>query len=903
MASRQILVIARPQHPGARAVFEATRDWTLSGILQQSHWVDLDEPNTVIRLGASDQQVLDLTAWVAALGAGSTIEVYVLQPARDSKSLVDVDDVFKQFQNVGVIVSELPKLLNVVIPTSDGALPPLNPRVLNFLALPQDGFSPDGGSVPVTSKSSTYSQHAAKELASVAGLWSGQTEPGIRRTQPTNRYCVVLGRSFVRYVDASSLVTSVIDSILDEDFAVLPSPLDEASGQILDEVTGPSAVEQVRFAAEAFVEANKEKLSLSLARPKVPREQTKMGFLSALKLYFSWVWGWLLSQPKDILQKKIQEKKLKLASRVQSIFGPESEYAVYVGGVTAHPGQDGTQLDLPSLILETAEVQYATSGVANAVKPAPAPAGNLWQQMAEVAFSLADGGRTPSSALPLPSLQGGLRRVITNPNLITPNFESRSFDVPAHLNIGYAGQQLRSDDPLTARLVQDQMQRVLNSSTSISAAEAALLAEKLAQLEQWRKTNQSFVWSVGEAISNSIYDSLNLWQRFSDSAKSSADDTSLIEAEEKAQKTLKALFKGAVGIILTALLAWLAQALFFFFAFGAWPIMSSGWALPASVVAGLFALWNVVGFFALNGAIKELFQLRTKLDTAESRLKIAQEIKAKLWLEIYRLTSLYQQYQAWCSVLSRFVHRPSSRAGVAGKNTNLTSRSSALPTAMAIAKLNPDESSSTTLLSSVKNSFYRDGWIYQSFDEVVMAAGFDLTSLWGDGLATKNSPLSQLVGLSAKPELAQLLENTNKHQIHNLATRGTNYQKWSIQRVDSVGDVQNATGEEFMQELGRGLSQLPAQDLLSTDGVLSEAFKIDENSSSCSMDSRLSVESDFAQRKIQVNELGSRRLDFMGVRLELTELIPIEFTKSVSALDGVVETAEQEFTGVERPEA
>jgi hypothetical protein len=41
----------------------------------------------------------------------------------------------------------------------------------------------------------------------------------------------------------------------------------------------------------------------------------------------------------------------------------------------------------------------------------------------------------------------------------------------------------------------------------------------------------------------------------------------------------------------------------------------------------------------------------------------------------------------------------------------------------------------------------------------------------------------------------------------------------------------------------------------------------------------------------------------MGVRLELTELIPIEFTKSVSALDGVVETAEQEFTGVERPEA
>lgn len=903
MASRQILVVARPQHPGARAIFEAIRDWTLSGVLQQSHWLDLDEPKKVIRLGGMDQQALDLTAWIGALGADSKVEVYVLQPARDLKSLVDVDEVFKQLQNIGVIATELPKLVNVVVPISDGALPPLNQRVLNFLALPQDGFSPDGGSVPVTSKSSTYSQHAAKELASVAGLWSGQTEPGIRRTQHPNGYCVVLGRSFVRYVDASSLVTSVIDSILDEDFSVLPSPLDEASGQILDEVTGPSAVEQVRFAAEAFVEANKDKLSLNLARPKVAREQTRMGFFSALKLYFSWVWGWLLSQPKDILQKKIQAKKFELANRVQSIFGAESEYAVYVGGVTAHPGQDGATLDLPNLILETAEVQYATSGVANAVKPAPAPAGNLWQQMAEVAFSLADGGRTPSSSVPLPSLQGGVRRVITNPDLITPNFESRNFDVPAHLNIGYAGQQLRSDDPLTARLVQDQMQRVLNSNSSLSAAESALLAEKLAQLEQWRSTNQSFVWSVGETISNSIYDSLSLWQRFSDSAKSSADDTSLIEAEEKAQKTLKGLFKGAVGIILTALLAWLAQALFFFFAFGAWPVLSSGWVLPASVVAGLFALWNVVGFFTLNSAIKELFQLRTKLDTAESRLKVAQEIKAKLWLEIYRLTSLYQQYQAWCSVLSRFVHRPGNRAVASNGNTNLTSRSSALPTAMAIARLNPDESSSTSLLSSVKNSFYRDGWIYQSFDEVVMAAGFDLVSLWSDGLATRNSPLAQLVDLSGKPDLAHLLESTNKRQIHNLATRGTNYQKWSIQRVDAVGDVKNATGEEFMQELGRGLSQLPAQDLLSTEGVLSEAFKIDESSSSCSMDSRLSVESDLSQRKIQVNELGSRRLDFMGVRLELTNLMPIEFTKAVSTLRKESETAGDAVSAVEQPEA
>jgi glycosyltransferase involved in cell wall biosynthesis len=181
-----------------------------------------------------------------------------------------------------------------------------------------------------------------------------------------------MARSFVRYVDASSLVDEITEEVLNVERGVIPAAYDPDNKAPLERVSLGESVNQVEAVAKNFIELFPE---LSYASPRGERMKPpeKAGIIEAIKLYFKWVYGWLRKQPKQLLQGFIQKKKAELAGKVQSLYGGEnSKIAVYVGNVTTHGGQDWNSFDV------TRSIQEAGSRLST-VKLAPAPPGMIWQ--------------------------------------------------------------------------------------------------------------------------------------------------------------------------------------------------------------------------------------------------------------------------------------------------------------------------------------------------------------------------------------------------------------------------------------------------------------------------------------------------------------------------------------------
>lgn len=860
------VIVSRLSNPASNAVFEKVRDWTISGLVSDSYWFDIAEPSKILRLRSTGVEKLDAAGWAGTFTG--EMRLISMQALKSPGSAFTEGECSSALSTVDPFLQPSRHLVNVIFPlaTTKDASGSYFERKLNLVALPFDGFAPNDKGQQIGSSSPSYFSNCAKELVTIAGMWPGQSASVLDGLSfvPGSESNIVIERSFIRYVDASNFVKSVINKVIDVEGDALPTPVD-ATGKALNVVTGEEAKQSVRMVADMFV-ATHPQLKFNQFPNQFGRAPIGASIFKLLGYYFSWVGRWLIRQPANILQKAIADRKLAMAKSVQDLFGSKSQFMVLVGGVSAHEYPDGIPMAANS-IMETVQSQLDSP-----VKPAPAAPAMLWKDMVEVAVSLGDGAPINNAEIIMPGVDGYGRTIVKEPSLITPNYLEKSFDIPASLNVPFKGHRLSASDPLTARLVQEQLDASLHSG-SVDNNSIAAVGKLQQELMQWRASNRSFVWSVGDHLSNSIYEGLKVWEDLS-SQVTDIDDSKLVAAEAKAQKSLTRLFKGVFLIIGASLLAWGAQALFVFMTYGAWPVVASWWAIPTTIVGVLILLWNIIGLVLMHGAVKELFRLEHELEKANERLVYAKKAKAHIWTEISRLTTFYQQYQAWVAILSSFVHRNSGKDKASTAGDTIAGAQS-LPQSMTIAQLLPDlDGDDKDMSKKVSAEYYQVGWLGQLMEEILNKQVTTYNAITTDSMATPSTPLALALAWSKNPSSIDAIREHATEKIQALAISGTAYQSWKVQLTNAIGDKEITNGSDLIGKLGFGEDYLPAAFLLSPIADTQGAAKIDRSQSAVGFDQRLSPQTDLSKRiAFEKNHADSRSLDFLGIRFEVSGML------------------------------
>jgi hypothetical protein len=874
---RHTLFVAPLSTLAGNSLFEVMKDWTLSGLVQETNWLDPRKPNELVSLGKDGVKKFETALWSSSmLRAEDKLDLFSIQLLIAKDGAIGPTDLSQALAHLGSPDSGFSRLVNLLFPTfgsSEGLGKSCLERHQNIVLSPTDSHSPTTGSLELAKKSHQYFQHAAKELSSMAGIWPGQT----KRTIPEgnvalgNEDNIRLGRSFVRYVDASSLVDEITEEVLSVEQGLIPVAFDPENKSPLERVSSGESVSQVESVSKSFIDIFPE-LSYTAPRSERMKAPEKAGIIQAIKLYFKWVFGWLRKQPKQLLQGFIHKKKAELAGKVQALYGGEdSKIAVYFGDVTSHGGQEWNSFDVTRSIQEAGS-KHST------VKLAPASPGLIWQTFFKTATALADGkefsyqGSNPEKQLELPRFQKGGRRLISQPSHIVSDPKSSSFSIPVGLPLRISGRRLTSEDPLLCKLAVDEIRDVLTKDGEISASERTRLIELENDLDHWAKTNVSFSWLVGSALSEGIYKGLEEWHRGQEAINAKADDSKVAEAEEKAQAALKNLLKGGLAITLSALGVLAGVAIWSFIATGALPVIGATWWIPVLIFSSIFAIWNLLAATVLRGAIKEYFVLDNNLAVAANQYEKARRQQSQIWGEIHRLTSFYQQYMYWCRILAPVIHRTQSTEARKTR-TSVIDAVHKLPAAMSVAKLMPNEGNSGDMTAQVRRDFYKPGWIEDGFTRVIRGLDVDLTALYADDANLAIGPLAKLSNLmSDSAQVSRRFEEDASARVQQISTSGPSYQQWRVEPLGMIGQPGVDSGATFILDLAKGTRQVPDGNLLGARGKVSGSNELDDNLTYIAADSRIDITPEFERinfERISHNPL--HPLDFLGVRVELSK--------------------------------
>jgi hypothetical protein len=895
--SANTIIIGRITSSDVAGVLGVVRDWTTSGLLSPSQWINLDSPDRVLRVTASGETEFSLVDWIAQ--GASDISIYVLQPIRDTESLISYADIQKAFKDVGSLSAELPRLVNVIVPTEKTPKLKASPfflQQLNYVAEPVDGFMPNHQAVQITAKSGFYSQHAAKELATVAGLWPGQSEPGLpNQNKPVGLHPdVVVGRSFLRYVDASALVTSATDQLVNSANDSLPTPKDAQLGATLETVRPGDEKDFVRVAVESFFEAHADQLKFKKSWPEYRSKVDGLSFFASLTRFLKWA---MKKTPELFiltLQRKVNDLKLKVAAPVQGLYGFDSKVAVIVGGVSAHNNANGTALSGSEILAQMSNNEFesasATPGAGSVAERAvPASPQNLWRDFVEATVGMADGSKpsTGNEAVVFPKV-GGRRMVITNPAFIAPNVVEDSFEIPVNIPSAFRGRKLTSDDPLAADVVLLELVEMQRNRRDLTPADRGQLATLQNRLGAWINSNTSFVWKVGEALASQINIAVSAWSTLV--AELNVDVAALNDANERARDSVveayKRFFAGSKYIAGAGALLWLGQALFLFFVNGAWPILAGNWWAWALLFAGVLVLWNLLGPLVIWDQLKTLHIAENAIDDRKDRLDYINKIRGSVWAEVYRLNSYYGQYLAWSSVVSPFIHREkSSGAQVSGGKLTMPK---SLPNSMSLAVIEADKTAANNLAKSVESGFYETGWLFSAVQNSVLAAGFG-SDVWLDNKATENSDLARLSRAAKTTEFRALVADGSRGVIEGLAGGSDAYRNSTVKVPTAIDVNRTFTGHDFISELAAGGISLPASPIFSPIADAQGKRAIDQGKSALFIDGKLNLNSDITKKANRSGQtVAARKLDFMAIRFEVTKPLEpadlvIEFTEQKTA--------------------
>jgi hypothetical protein len=760
---------------------------------------------------------------------------------------------------------------------------------------PADGTAPTAAHNVVAKKSPEVFSHAAAGLVSVAGFWHGQAESPLEKLNQGRvlgpGQNTMISRAFVRYVDASDLVNNLVQSVALTEVDVLPLAMDE-KGKPFDFWTGDQAKAAVEAMSESFFESNKSQLGFKQPPAFRSGPLKSIGFIDAIKLYFSFVFKWLWAAPGEWAREKLANAKASIAASGQRFLGSDSQYEVVVKGVSAR-ASNSTDFDLSQEILDAARAGLGSSHLVPTASPY-----QLWESMVTATCNLADGG-AGFDAVNLPTT-GADRALVLDPALLTPDSRTNYFDIPARLPIPMSGARLRSDDPYAAYVVMDQIEAALRDASELSPVAFNELHQLKLNLQAWVQNNRSFVWQIGLKTALQLNKARSEWASMLVVAKNLGNDFQLEEAERQARKALWNVIKG--GIVIAALggIAWGVQAFLLFLATKAWPAtLASGWWLPATIFAAVLLLWNLIGMVAFNGKVGEFFDLEKRINEEKARARWATANIQVVLQEVHRLASLYGQYRLWVKVLSPLFYREPEVAvkQVIAKNSikNLPD----LPKSVVVAELSPTPEAREELFSRVRNSFYKRGWLKTTLDKYIEQRGMSTTEIWNDTAQSSNSELVKLAAISAESESAKLLSDLAGSTAKQLATQGANFQHWTVLTRGQNSGQEMESGA-FVDVLRKGQGAIPTGSILTARANVQGVSAVSLANSYFAHDERLDAATDVANvEKIAPSELEKRSLDFMALRLELSELISSDAFGFVAAAEETAPEVEAALPTIE----
>ncbi len=870
----QKIIIANLTDLATHQVFQVVSDWTLAGLAGESVWIDSGNPGEVHQIDESGITKIGINDWMSSgLKDGVQLRIFALQVLRDAKNGVP-------FETIQSVLSAHPQLtqasgglVNILVPV-DG-LEKVNGSVffehrLNIVVAPADGTAPSSAHNLVTKKSPEVFSHAAAGLVSVAGFWHGQDESPLEKLNQ-NRVLgpgqnTMLSRAFVRYVDASDLVNNLVHSVALTDVSVLPVAIDD-KGKPFDFLSEGQAQAAIDSISTAFYKENEAQLGFKQPPAFRSGPLKSIGFIDAIKLYFSFVFKWLWAAPGEWAREKIANAKKSIAASGQRFLGSDSQYEVIVKGVSVRSHDSNTELDLSQEILDAARAGLGSSHLIP-----PASPYQLWESMVSATCNLADGG-VGFESINLPSV-GADRVLVRDPKLLTPDSRSNNFDVPARLPIPMSGARLRSDDPYSAYVVMDQIEEALKNASELSPVTYNELHQLKLNLQSWVQNNRSFVWQIGLKLALQLNKARAESRAMLMVSQNLGTEFQLEEAERNARKALWNVIKG--GLLIAALggLAWLVQAFLLFLTTKSWPgTLAAGWWLPALIFAGVLLIWNLVGLAAFNGKVGEFFDLEKKINEEKARSRWAAANLQVVLQELHRLASLYGQYRLWVKVLSPLFYRePEAATSTSSSKTSIKNLTD-LPKSVVVAELSPSPEAREELFSRVRNSFYKRGWLKTTLDRYIDERGLNVNDIWSDTAQSSNSELLKLASISADTDSAKLLSDLAGSSAKDLATQGANFQSWTV-LVRGQKTGQEQVSGAFIDALRNGAGPIPVGSILSARASVQGVSAVSLPNSYFAFDSRLESATDVGQvQQIAPSGLEKRSLDFMAVRLELTDLI------------------------------
>jgi hypothetical protein len=894
--SLQRLVVTRLANPVVAEIRGLLGDFISSGLAEELSWLDVGDPTRVITQGVEGDHVVALDDWMSDhLPSVSDLRMVVFQPLVDGFSPVYQDELQQKLQLSETLTKGLSNAASVLVPSADakGFSEEIFSNRVNLVISPTDGRSPMSPSVRVEGDGDRYFGHAATSLISVLGSWTGQNDfPIADFLQAAGRTArpVFVVRSYVRHIDASGLVGSVIEQALAVSNGAYLTY--DQQGIAFSKVQPHAQQGVIREVAKEFIGLNKAMLTLGPGQPFKSSQRTGRTFGELLREYLSFM-GSILQTPGTWARTKFNEISGAAATKVQSAFlGKDSEYEIFVNGVS---GLDSNlELDAVSQLVGAAD------SIRGNVQRPPAPnPGNLWSELTNTSCSLVDASEL-NIDIQMPGVAGGARDVITTPSFLVRSDETEVFLISPSLPIPLAGKLIKPSDPYLYVLTQSQIEDALaKSGNRFTNAQQNNLMSARVDLEAWGANQGSFLWAVGLHIANGLNEARKALLPQSQQMDDELDQKMLVDLEVQVRKKFMRIILGALGITLLGGLAWLAQALYLYVIYEKWPsTFIPNWGLPLFIFLGLLLLWMSVTSIIFDKGMRDLFALRNRRMEARRRLEHSQQQRAYLLQEILRLGEVYSQFQAWTSLLTPPIVEPVSLEergdGALGKI-----RISDLPSSFSQGRLTEDSAKVTDLSDRVRHQYFSIGWLWKSITGFLESLGADTAKIWQESPSDARSSLNRALENLSKESEEFAWRKRSAKLARSIAIQSANYQSWPLATDFGKGKIVDSSAE-FMQELASGDDSLPGA-LLTDETTVARENRLDPELSRLYVDSRLALNASVTAIKYEpFAKTDGRELDLMAIRIDTTGcLSPANLTfisakKKAIVPENIVSSSEEE---------
>lgn len=870
------VILARLSSPVVNEVRKIMQDWSMAGVMDGVVWIDVSGVNEDVFI--QDKQGvkrLQQEEWITKhIRSPEQLEFYVFQALVNAEEQITEEDILNRVKSLSSLKSAVQRGANILVPVSD--IENLSAQSIksyspNIIFSPVSSSSPEAAYADITSSSDGYFSHAAMALVSGAGLWKNQPKGHLEDFQSSTQAGqtpIAIARTYGRYVDASDLVGSIVRRSLSGSEGVLPQTYLDTGVQ-LNSVNDANATQITDAIVKEFVENNESQLGLKPLPKFKPSKRASRSVGQLLKEYVAFL-GSLIKSPGDWAREKLAEISGMAAEKTQKAFlGKDSEYEVFVNGMSGL-SKSSQDIDAAGQLVQAADSLHY-----NVERPAPPNPGNLWQDMMTVACSMVDASDAPKS-ITMPGVAGGTRSILRNPDYLAEDVSNGTFLIGASLPIKLAGAILKPDDPYLAMILHSQINEALQNPDKMTPGQLGDLQTAKHDLDTWIGQRRSLFWKVGLKIASELNKARQLFITKQEVFDDKKDLEILNSLEKRVRSSLRRTIIGAVLLSILGGLGWLGQAIYLNVLTGAWPTaLVTNWGLIALVFFALLLGWLGIGAAFFDRAVRELFAMRHKRNEAKRRAEFVEEQRTALTFEIIRLGDLYSQYQAWARALGPRLRDPLGSLVSSETERESIKQANDLPVSFGVAELSPEESSTASLIESVRVEFFSPGWCRRQVMDSLRNQDVDIDTVWQQHSDDPAGKLSWLKDPEAVENLNSILGSIATDKASHIATSKTDYQKWEVKHV---GDAANTSAQclDYLSQISSRSSQIPCQ-LVTPEVNVGNKLEPSADRSSLLVDSRLNIRSEISSDSFAPFEDSVERgLDLMVIRTEITGDIPID---------------------------